>query len=313
MIDLRLVDSLREVAAHGSFSAAAQALSYTQPAVSRRVALLERQVGMPLVVRSRKGVRLTAAGRLVLDHAEVVHARLLRLEAELAELAGGSRVTVALGGFPTAFVGLIPTIVREIRARVPDAAIELRRCGHDEAVAEVRRAELDLALIFARPDAVRPSDVTVVDLVDEPMLALLPRDHPAASGSAIRLETLAEDAWIVGAPDPPSSVIVTACREAGFEPRVAFETDDALATQSLVAAGLGVSLSSPWLDVALRPDVVLRELAPPAPLRRIQAVLAEPAGPGARLLLEHARDAVAATPRVASPGAPSRTRRRSRA
>jgi DNA-binding transcriptional LysR family regulator len=300
MLDLRLVAALREVAARGSFSAAAQALRYTQPAVSRQVAMLERQAGMPLVVRSRKGVHLTAAGRLVLDHAEAVHARLLRLDAELAELAGGSRIAVALGGFPTAFVGLVPAIVRAVLARAPEAAIALRRCGHDEAIAAVRRAELDLALIFARTGVSPPGDVTVVDLADEPMLALLPRDHPAARRRHVSLAALAAEAWIVGAPDPASSVIVSACREAGFEPRLVFETDDALAIQSLVAAGLGVSLTTPWLAAALRPDVVLRPLASPAPVRRIQAVLAEPAGPGGRLLLELAREAVAERPHPAA-------------
>src|SRR6266536_1590455 len=108
MLNLRLVETLREVAARGSFSAAAEALHFTQPAVSRQVALLEREVRTPLVVRSRQGAHLTAAGRLVVGHADAIRARLLRLEQELAELAGGVRLTMALGAFPTAFIGLVP-------------------------------------------------------------------------------------------------------------------------------------------------------------------------------------------------------------
>jgi DNA-binding transcriptional LysR family regulator len=301
MLDLRYVETLREVAARGSFSSAATVLGYTQPAVSRQVALLERETGLPLVVRSRKGVYLTSAGKLVVEHAEAIRSRLLRLDAELAELAGGKRVVAALGGFPTAFVGLIPAIVQRLRARVPQAELVLRRCGHDEGIALVRRAELDLALVFARPGAADPvGDVSVVDLADEPMLAILPRSHPTASRRRVPLAALSDEPWIVGAPDPASSVIVSACREAGFEPRVAFESDDALAIQSLVAAGLGVSLTTPWLRAALRSDVVLRPLASPAPVRRVRAVLADPAGPGAGLLLELARAAVRELPR---PGA----------
>jgi DNA-binding transcriptional LysR family regulator len=297
MLNLRFVQTLREVATRGSFSAAAQALNYTQPAVSRQIALLEREAGAPLVVRSRGGVHLTAAGRLVVEHADAIRARLQRLDAELAELIGGARVEVALGGFPTAFVGLIPAIVRVILDRAREAQITLRRCGHDEAVAAVRRADLDLGLVFATAGASEPAgDVCVVDLVDEEMLALLPRAHPLAARRRVRLSALAHEQWIVGAPDPASSVIVNACRDAGFEPRIAFETDDALAIQGLVAAGLGVSLTTPWLRSALRPEVVLRPLVRPAPVRRVQAVLAEPAGPGARLLLDLARRAVAETP-----------------
>src|SRR5919202_4851366 len=118
MLNLRFVQTLREVAEHGSFSAAAEALHFTQPAVSRQVALLEAQAGVPLVLRSRRGVHLTAAGRLVVEHAEAIRARLLALETELAAMAGGTRVSVAVGGFPTAFVGLVPAIVRALRERV---------------------------------------------------------------------------------------------------------------------------------------------------------------------------------------------------
>lgn len=301
MLNLRAVETLREVAARGSFSAAAQALHFTQPAVSRQVALLERDVGMPLVVRSRKGVRLTRAGRLVVEHADALRARLLRLEAELAELAGGVRLAVTLGAFPTAFVGLVPAIVRGLRDRAPKAEIGLRRCGHDEAISLVRAAELDLALVFARADIPPPrGDVEVVELADEPMLALLPRAHPQAQAAEVDLAALEADSWIVGARDAASSVILAACRQAGFEPRVALESDDALASQSLVAAGLGVSLSSPWLVAALRDDVVLRPLAPPVPTRRVQAVVADPVGPGARLLLELAREVAGQAPLLAS-------------
>lgn len=301
MLNLRSVETLREVAARGSFSAAAAALHFTQPAVSRQVALLEREVGMPLVVRSRRGVRLTRAGRLVVEHADAIRARLLRLETELAELAGGARLAVAFGAFPTAFIGLVPEIVRGLRARTPKAEIDVRRCGHDDAIALVRAAELDLALVFARPEVEPPrGDVEVVDLIDEPMLALLPRAHPLADAAEVDLAALEPEQWIVGARDAASSIILAACRQAGFEPRIALESDDALANQSLVAAGIGVTLSSPWLAVALRDDVVLRPLAPPVPTRRVQAVVADPVGPGARLLLELAREVAFREPLLAS-------------
>jgi DNA-binding transcriptional LysR family regulator len=291
MLNLRFVETLREVGERGSFSAAADALNFTQPAVSRQVALLEAEAGMPLVLRTRRGVHLTPAGRLVLDHAEAIRGRLLTLQSELAQMAGGERLALALGGFPTAFVGLVPAIVQRLRQKAPDATIALRRCGHEEGTALVRRAELDLALVFAHPDApAPPGDVEMIHLADEPMLALLPRTHRLSDSDSVALQDLREEGWIVGAPDRASSIIVAACREAGFEPRVAHESDDALAIQSLVAAGVGVSLTTQWLREGLRSDVVLRPLAPPAPVRRVAAVVAERPGPGARLLLELARE-----------------------
>ncbi|MGZ4385144.1 MAG: LysR family transcriptional regulator [Gaiellaceae bacterium] len=297
MLDLKLVATLQEVAARGSFSAAARDLHFTQPAVSRQVAQLERAIGTPLLVRSRRGVTLTPAGRLVVEHAETVRAQLVGLEEELTRLVAGEQVDVTIGAFPSAFIGLVPEIVRRLRERSPGAQIDLRRCGHEEAVTLVRRADLDLALVFARPEYRRqPSGVRIADLGDEPMLVLLPRGHPLAGLEEVSLLDLRDEQWIVGAPDPTSSIIVTACHRAGFEPSIAFDTDDALATQSLVAAGLGVSLSSPWLAQALRDDVVMRPLAEPRPRRRIQAVLPDPPRPSSALLLEVASEVAALEP-----------------
>jgi DNA-binding transcriptional LysR family regulator len=303
LLDLRLVQTLREVAAHGSFSDAARALHFTQPAVSRQVAQLEREVGAPLVVRSRAGVTLTDAGRLVVEHGDAIGAQLQRLEAALEQLRDGGPRRVALGGFPTAFLGLIPEMLGALREAHPTADVRLRRCGHDEALGLVRRGDLDLALVFARPELESAGiGVRLVELGLEPMLALLPAGHRYATAGEVPLAELRDEGWIVGAPDPTSSVIVAACQRAGFEPRVAFETDDALATQSLVAAGLGVSLTSPWLWKARRDDVVLRPVAPPVPTRRLQAAVPEPPGPASALLLEVARGAagVACLPAVAA-------------
>jgi DNA-binding transcriptional LysR family regulator len=290
MLNLRAVEAVREVAATGSFSAAARALHLTQPAVSRQVSQLEREVGAKLVLRSRRGARLTPAGRLVLAHAEVIAARLARLETELEDLAGGNRVIARVGGFPSAFFDLVPALVQALQALPGESEISLKRCGHDEAGKLVRSGELDLAFVFARSGYEEDDEgVSFVDLASEEMLVLLPRDHPLAHEDGVALAELAGDAWITGARDRPSSLTLDACRAAGFEPRVAFETDDALAIQSLVGAGLGVALAAPSLRGALRDDVVLRPIAPPAPVRDVQAIVPDPASPTSELLLRLAR------------------------
>ncbi len=186
---------------------------------------------------------------------------------------------------------MIPELVRGLRAHAPEAEITLKRCGHDEALSLLRSAELDFALVFSRPElSQQPSGIQIAELGEEPMLALLPRAHRLAKKAKVKLSDLSGEHWIVGAPDPSSSIIVNACIAAGFEPNVIFETDDPLATQSLVASGLGVSLSSPWLATALREDVVLKPLASPVPMRRMRAFIADPPGIGARILLDLARE-----------------------
>jgi DNA-binding transcriptional LysR family regulator len=290
MITLRAVEAVREVAATGSFSAAARNLHLTQPAVSRQVSQLEREVGAKLVLRSRRGARLTPAGRLVLAHAEVIAARLARLETELDDLAGGNRVIARIGGFPSAFFDLVPWLVQALQALPGESDITLKRCGHDEAAKLVRSGELDLAFVFAGSGYEEDDEgVSFVDLSSEEMLVLLPRDHALAHEDGVALAELASDAWITGARDRPSSLTLDACRAAGFEPKVAFESDDALAIQSLVGAGLGVALGSPSLRGALRDDVVLRPIAPPAPVRDVQAVVPDPTSATSDLLLRLAR------------------------
>jgi DNA-binding transcriptional LysR family regulator len=222
-----------------------------------------------------------------------VRLRLLRLEEELKEVVGGTRVVARIAGFPTAFIDLIPTVVRRLRNQIPRAEITLEHCGHEDAIGRLRRGDVDIALVFRDPQAERgDADLRVIDLGAQPMHALLPREHSLRSTKAIKLRSLRNERWIVGSVDEPSSIIVAACRAAGFEPQIAFTTDDALATQGLVAAGLGVSLSSPWEASVLRSDVVLRPVTQPSPKRRIAAMVAQPAAPAAELLLDLTRSCV---------------------
>src|ERR687897_2708491 len=119
MFDVKQLRVLQAVAEHGSFSAAAEALSYTQPAVSQQIAALEKSAGATLVDRTSKGVRLTEAGRALVDHAEVVLARLAAAEAELEAMAGIRGGRVRLASFPTAGASLLPPAPAPFSPRHP--------------------------------------------------------------------------------------------------------------------------------------------------------------------------------------------------
>jgi DNA-binding transcriptional LysR family regulator len=127
------------------------------------------------------------------------------------------------------------------------------------------------------------SDLNVVASGPSCCTRFLPKEHHWHRRSRSSSAHFAMTRWIVGAADEPSSIIVAACRRAGFEPQIAFTTDDALATQGLVAAGLAISLSSPWEASVLRNDVVLRPVTQPSPRRRIAAVIAATGACGAAL------------------------------
>src|SRR5919107_543663 len=153
MLDASKLATLRAVVAHGSFSAAGQALNLTQPAVSRQVSLLERQVGTQLVRRTQQGVRATEAGRVLVEHAEAVLGRLALAEAELADLAGLRRGHVRLGSFFTALVYLSAQVAAVLQDRHPELFRGQHQVIRDELVdrgtafSRLVTGELDAAIV----------------------------------------------------------------------------------------------------------------------------------------------------------------------
>src|SRR5215210_3672338 len=156
MLDAGKLATLRAVVEHGSLSAAARALSLTQPAVSRQVALLEAQLGTPLVRRSRQGVQPTEAGRLLANHAAEVERRLAAAEEQVAELAGGRRGRVRLGSFFTAFAQLTPEVAALAEARLPGVEVEHELVDRRAAFARILAGELEAAIVFEHDGAPEP-------------------------------------------------------------------------------------------------------------------------------------------------------------
>src|SRR5918998_88886 len=208
MLDVRRLRVLREVAARGSFSAAADALHFTQSAVSQQIAALEREAGMPLLERN------------------------------------------------------------------PSVEVSLVMAEPPEGIEKLRSGEVDIALLIDTPwECAVDETIERVHLVDDPMYVCLPRAHPMARKTRLRLEDLLQEAWLLGTTGtcPDASIFLRACERAGFEPRIAFNSDDYLAIQGFVAAGMGVSFIPDLALVTVRDDVVIRELTPRAPERRIVA------------------------------------------
>jgi DNA-binding transcriptional LysR family regulator len=274
MLDVKRLRVLREVAARGSFSAAAEALAYTQSAVSQQIAALEREAHTKLVERSARGVRLTEAGRALVRHADVILARLADAEAELEAIAGLRGGRLRLVSFPTAGATLMPRAIATFRERHPGVELTLEPGEPDEALAALRAGACDVALTIEAP--FRPAEEDGVErlhLLDDPMYVVLPAAHPLADRPRIRLEELAGEPWIGGSSGgcPDTVILLRACNAAGFDPRIVFHSDDYLAIQGFVAAGVGVSLIPDLALLAVRDDVAIRSLATRPPTRSIQA------------------------------------------
>lgn len=274
MFEVKHLRVLREVSERGSFSAAAEALGYTQPAISQQVAALERKAGMKLLNRTPRGIWLTDAGRVLLDHAEAILARMGEAEADLEALAGLRGGRVRLTSFPTAGASLIPPAVAAFRDRHPSVEVELSVSGPTDAIDRLRRAEVDLAVLLESGFEPQRDDDRIerIRLLDDPLFAALPAGHPLARKRHLKLAELADEAWIEDDSScPDAAIFLRACHAAGFEPRVALHNDDYSAIQGFIAAGVGVALIPQLALQSVRDDVAIRPLAEPTPVRRVVA------------------------------------------
>jgi DNA-binding transcriptional LysR family regulator len=212
---------------------------------------------------------------VLVEHGRAVLDRLARAEHDLADVVALRAGHVAIRAFPTAFIDLVPRAIDGLRRRTPAVHATFSPGSHDSAIDAVLGRDADVAVVFTDPHrsgAPLPGGLRRTHLMDDPMLAVLPRGHRLANRNQISLEQLAAERWVVGTTRGPDSIIRRACAAAGIQPNIAIETDDLLVVQGVVAARLAVSLS-PALAVAhTRPDIVLRPLADKQLFRRIEAI-----------------------------------------
>ena len=319
MLDVKRLRILREVAGRGSFSAAADALYMSQSAVSQQVATLEREVGMPLLARGPGGPRLTDAGEALMRHADAVISRLEEAERELSEIGALASGRLRLASFPSASATLVTQALSEFRSRFGGISLHFSELEPEESLPLLRRGDLDLAVTFDYPglSSEHDRDLDRTELLTESMHVALPRTHRLAGARSVDLAEFADGPWLCGTrPSSCAEVVILACRDAGFEPRIDFESDDYTVLQGFVAGGLGVTLLPDLAVATLHPDVVVRPIEPEPPLRRVWATT-RPAGSRSRAteamveILRAHGGRIAATVSRAATAASSRRRARS--
>ncbi|MGH2851113.1 MAG: LysR family transcriptional regulator [Solirubrobacteraceae bacterium] len=278
MLNLNRLRILAEVASRGSFSAAADSLSYTQSAVSQQIAALEAETGVTLIERLPRGVRLTPAGEVLLEYAEGIIARLHAAEAEMAAIAGLRGGQLRMASFPTAGATLMPLAIAIFRGRHPEVALTLAEGEPEEIGPRLSAGEFDLALLFefeGTSESLGP-ELARLALFEDPMFLALPADHPLARRPTLRLEDLRTEAWIqTSASSSCARHVVRSCHGAGFDPVVSFESDDYQTVQGLVAAGVGVALIPKLALSGSRDDIAIRALSPSNPVRSVIAATPE--------------------------------------
>jgi molybdate transport repressor ModE-like protein len=248
-LDSQTLRVIAAIAEYGSITRAAAVLGFSQPAVSQQVKRVESRIGMPLVTRSGRGIRLTDAGEVLARHADTVLTALDSAAGELSDLSGLRAGRVRLSAFPSASSTIVPRLIQSMGAAHDGVQFSYLEAEPPEAVTSVRDGASDIAIAFHYPaDRTDPFEestegLVVHELRRDDIVLLAPRDHPAlpASPDSVDLALLRSENWIAGCPRCRGHLL-DACASRGFAPSIAFETDNFVAVMSMVAAGLGVAL-----------------------------------------------------------------------
>jgi DNA-binding transcriptional LysR family regulator len=233
MLDVTRLRVIDAVARHGSVTAAARELHYSQPSVTHHLARLEAETGAQLLQRVGRGVRLTEAGQLLADRAAEIIGRIDAVDAELAAHIGLSAGRIRLAGFSSAIGSLVPGAVAALSAKHPGLEVNLIDTHPPEALELLRTGKIDVAIVFRYDEtAPEPTGVRLHHLVDDPLYVL--------STAETQLAELRDATWIAGC-DRCRSHLISLCAAEGYEPRIGYTSDDMVVMQALVAAGLGVT------------------------------------------------------------------------
>lgn len=240
-MELRQVQYFIEVAKREHVTEAANALHVAQSAVSRQIVNLEAELGVDLFIRDGRNVRLTPIGKVFLEHMEKALKLIDNAKREVEEHLDPERGTIRIG-FPSSLAAYtLPTVISAFRERYPQVKFQLKQGLYRYLINAVIKGEIDMALLGPLPRQEKRVKGDVLFL--ERMVALLPTKHPLANVSTIKLSQLRNDSFVLF-PDGfiLHEIVVSACKELGFEPNVSFEGEDIDAIKGLVSAGLGVTV-----------------------------------------------------------------------
>jgi DNA-binding transcriptional LysR family regulator len=258
------LEVLRSAAALRSFSAAGQALGYSQSAVSRKIAALEGAVGAALFERAPRGVRLTEAGVLLLEHATTALDELDTAQAAIAHLSERMAGQLAVGAIPTAGIALVPRAVARLAVSYPEVQVALHEDSTPALVERVVAGSLDVAVVALRPGG-REQDFGPLRpelLLVDPLRVAVPAGHQLAGRKRVGVDELRDEPWIIGRPAQDDEPI-WATWPSLKSPTIAFAAHGWPARMGLVAAGLGIALMPGLAAPSAPAGVVLIDIDDP--------------------------------------------------
>lgn len=271
-MELRHLRYFVAVAEELHFGRAAERLHIAQPPLSQQIRHLEDELGVALLERNSRNVRLTAAGAVFLTQARKVLDAAGAASEAARRAAQGETGALSIGFVRSATYEFLPRAIRSFSERFPEVALNLVEMTSSEQVEAVEQRRIHLGLV--RPP-IDTRELARVIVTRERLVIALPRNHPLAARRTLALKDLANEHFILFPRYPRPSwadYIVTLCREAGFEPRTGPMTVEVLTGISLVGAGLGVAVVPVSVQNLYPEDVVYREFRPPRPMTQLIAI-----------------------------------------
>jgi DNA-binding transcriptional LysR family regulator len=264
-IELRLLKSFQAVADHLNFRRAAEELHLTQPALSRQISQLENAIGKRLFHRDKRNVELTHAGKFLYNRIGKLFSDVDTLIKETREAAEGERGTLSLGYTESAMASFLPSLLRNLREKLPHIQLQLKQEHSEHLSREVALHRLDVAIISLLGDT---HGLRRTPIAQEAMGIVLPDNHPLVNKKEISLSALKKEKFILFLyQDNPSlySDIMTSCQKAGFAPQVIEEAPSRILAVNMVAAGLGVTFLSENLSYYCNKGALFKPLKNPRP------------------------------------------------
>ena len=293
-MEIRQLRSAVAIARRLSFTAAAEELALAQPALSQQIAALERELGVRLFERTNRRVALTDAGRAFVKRAERIIADVGAAAEEMTAYAGGLRGRVVIGTYQSFAEYVLPKLLGRFHAENPGIEVALREGIADALLAGLRDGAVDVFVGHLADASPVTGNFLIEPLYEDELAIAVSARHRLAERSGVRMEELRDEPFVIFRPGSASTHrLNSAARAAGFEPRVAFESEDSLTVRSLVAEGLGVALYPRTLGNTPGPNIALLSVEPQRIMRTMALVTrTDPFGPAVRRFVDFIRDAL---------------------
>ncbi|UZX02846.1 LysR family transcriptional regulator [Arthrobacter sp. CDRTa11] len=264
MLETRHLLTFDAVVRTGTLAAAARELGYTQPGVSQHIRALERELKATLFVRAGRMLRLSEQGEVLAAKTSVLLSDLLATAEHVAAVARLRDGLVKVCAFPSANATLVPAAISKMRSDHLGVQLELFEAEPPDSLAGLKKGDYDIVVTFHYDDQgpIADDDTLSFPLMQEPLVLFMAEDHPLARRQQVGLAELSEERWIAGCLQCRQE-FVSACEDAGFSPRIDVTTDDNLAVQSYVVAGLGLAMMPRMIQTFVKhPRLRIRPILP---------------------------------------------------